>query len=513
MRITGLGHAGLFVETAAGSVLCDPWRTPAYFASWFPFPDNGGLDWTAYLRPDYLYISHLHRDHYDPQLLHAVAKTARVLLPDYPTDELRRALAGLGFRWFVSIRTGEPVDLDGLRVMIQALSTPNDGPIGDSVLALDDGRYRMVNQNDAHPPELDTICAFGPYDAHLLQFSGAIWYPMVYRLPERAQAELGRRKRQAELARAHRYTAAVGARYIFPIAGPPCFLDAELFHLNDLDRNETNIFPDQTVFLDELAERGVDSGRLLLPGTVADLAGVGCPVHHPISDSQLSAIFADKAAYLRSYAARAQPRIDAERAGWSRPGIDVLAALKGWFEPLLAAAKHLCAGVGGPVLFHVDDLPLVIDFPAAQVRLWAGETCRYEFTVHRPLIETLIAEQESDWVNSLFLSCRFTARRVGRYNEHLYTFFKSLSAERIHYVEAWYAHQECGGEEVPLGDWLVQRHCPHLQSDLTVFGQVDEHGVLTCQTHGWRFDLATGRCLTAANHSIRARPRETPDRP
>jgi UDP-MurNAc hydroxylase len=50
MRVTGLGHAGLFIETTAGSVLCDPWVNPAFFGSWFPFPDNRDLDWDRFGR-------------------------------------------------------------------------------------------------------------------------------------------------------------------------------------------------------------------------------------------------------------------------------------------------------------------------------------------------------------------------------------------------------------------------------------------------------------------------------
>jgi hypothetical protein len=34
---------------------------PAYFASWFPFPDNSALDWNTLGDCDYLYISHLRR--------------------------------------------------------------------------------------------------------------------------------------------------------------------------------------------------------------------------------------------------------------------------------------------------------------------------------------------------------------------------------------------------------------------------------------------------------------------
>ena len=69
MKVTFLGHAGLFLETDYGSILCDPWFNPAFFASWFPFPDNGEIDKAKIGRPTYLYISHLHYDHFDPYFL------------------------------------------------------------------------------------------------------------------------------------------------------------------------------------------------------------------------------------------------------------------------------------------------------------------------------------------------------------------------------------------------------------------------------------------------------------
>src|SRR5215207_11182564 len=122
VRVTGTGHASLFVETSAGSVLCDPWVTPAYFGSWFPFPDNSELDWERFGQADYLYVSHLHRDHYDPDTLRRyVNKDATVLLPEYPTNELRDALESLGFSKFVQPESGQVIDLDGLEVMIHAL--------------------------------------------------------------------------------------------------------------------------------------------------------------------------------------------------------------------------------------------------------------------------------------------------------------------------------------------------------------------------------------------------------
>ncbi len=44
MRATSLGHAGILIETDAGSILCDPWFVPAFFGSWFVFPRNDQLE-------------------------------------------------------------------------------------------------------------------------------------------------------------------------------------------------------------------------------------------------------------------------------------------------------------------------------------------------------------------------------------------------------------------------------------------------------------------------------------
>ena len=505
MRITATGHAGVFIETAGGTVLCDPWQSPAYFASWFPFPDNSDFDFAA-LKPDFLYISHLHHDHFDPLLLaRSVAKSATVLLPDFPTDELQSALADLGFRSFVQTRNGETIELDGLRVMITAMVSPADGPIGDSALSLDDGEARVLNQNDARPPDPERLIAFGEYDGHLLQFSGAIWWPIAYELPSANMVEFAKRKRLNGMARARRFIDAVAARYVFPTSGPPCFLDEDLFQYNDFSNSTDNIFPDQSVFLDYMAAQGLTNGRLLIPGSVAELTPSGCEVRHVLPDDEVQAIFTEKRAYLEAYATRQRARLEAEHRSWPGFDGDLLAALGEWFEPLLELGDQICAGVGGPVLLDLGAEKIVIDFTTRKVRGWEGEECRYRFTLDRRLIEALVVGHEIDWVNSLFLSMRFSAKRRGQYNEYVFTFFKCLSPERMSYAEGWYAEQGSTDDLVRVGDYHVQRRCPHLKADLSRFGTLID-GVLECGMHGWRFDLASGRCLTSEGHDIVAVP-------
>ena len=49
--------------------------------------------------------------------------------------------------------------------------------------------------------------------------------------------------------------------------------------------------------------------------------------------------------------------------------------------------------------------------------------------------------------------------------------------------------------DIELGEWVVQRRCPHRNADLTVFGELDGC-TFTCTLHGWQFDLESGgRCL------------------
>jgi len=140
------------------------------------------------------------------------------------------------------------------------------------------------------------------------------------------------------LALALDYIQELAATFVHPSAGPPCFLDDYLFNFNDFDRNPTNTFPDQTVFLEYLQEHGLNNGRLMIPGSVATLSKSACNVKHPLSGEQVEAIFREKRTYLEAYKARQEPRINAIKASWPRNQIDILSSLRAWFEPLLEQA-------------------------------------------------------------------------------------------------------------------------------------------------------------------------------
>jgi UDP-MurNAc hydroxylase len=216
-------------------------------------------------------------------------------------------------------------------------------------------------------------------------------------------------------------------------------------------------------------------------------------------------VFANKEVYLRRYATDMAPVIAAEKASWAGPRSNLVPELKVWLEPLMALGPRVCDGIGTAIKIQTDDEAILLDFPERSVVADDGREVDFRFTIPRYLLDHLVRTRTDDWVNSLFLSLRFSAWRKGAYNDYVYTWFKCLSTARIQYAEGFYAENGPTEGTFDLTGWQIQRRCPHMKADLTRFGTTDGE-TLTCSIHGWQWDLATGRCLTSDGHPLFARP-------
>ena len=518
MRATSLGHAGILIEAGSSKILCDPWFVPAFFGSWFVFPRNDQLEAELLAKiesPTHLYISHIHGDHLDEAFLAShVSRDAIVLLPNFPSHELERRLSNLGFTKFVKTENGKEIAIDTeTKIAIHVETSITDGPGGDSALVVSDKTARLVNQNDCRTGDLDALRSHGPIDLHWLQYSGAIWYPMVYEQDATTKLDLARAKVESQFARALKYVERLDARAVVPSAGPPCFLDEDLFHLNMITGNETSIFPDQTKFLERLRNLGRKSDILAIPGTEIEISPEKINVSPP-KNVDVSEIFTHKEKYLRRYQADWSSWLQAEKNQWltasSNHQTDLVAELQAWFQPLLAICPALRVGIGANCLIRTRDNEILINFQEGKVEKFIDQSFGFRFDIPHELLETIVYQKAVDWSNSFFLSCRFTAWRSGEFNEYLYNFFKSLSVERMTRAEHEAAERlnfnKDLSEEIEIGDYVMQRKCPHRQADLSVFGEI-EGNTLTCSLHGWRFDLTDGRCLNAENRPLRVRKR------
>jgi UDP-MurNAc hydroxylase len=515
MQAISIGHAGILIRTQGITIVCDPWFEPAFFGSWFVFPRNDQLApdiMHDVCNPDFLYISHLHGDHFDASFLtQHMNKNTMVLLPDFPTREMEREFNKLGFRNFVrTIRAKEHTIAPNVTIAIHTEISITDGPGGDSALMVSDGEARLVNQNDCRTNDLTELLEHGPVDLHWLQYSGAIWYPMVYEMDAAQKKQLCVDKVESQFARATRYVEALHATTVVPSAGPPCFLDPELFSLNMITGDEISIFPDQTEFQRRLSDEGRLNAATTIPGTTFTVLGGGVTVEQPMSGEDITRIFTHKAEYLAKYQADyAQWLIDA-RASWASPTTDIIATLKLWWEPLMAMATSVRAGIGANCLINAGDIQIYINFTDGLVQPYTDQPFGFRFDIARDLVENVVAKRAVDWSNSLFLSARFTAWRAGDYNEYIYNFFKSLSVERMSRTESEAKNKLNGVPsnegDIEIGDYTVQRRCPHRNADLSVFGEIDGDD-LVCTLHGWRFDLETGACRNAEERPIRVTKR------
>ena len=156
---------------------------------------------------DYLYVSHLHRDHFDagaPEPVSSTRTRPSCCRSTRPASwRTSCASSGSHVPWTAATKCCE---LDGgLKVMIQALTTPDRRPDRRLVAVGGTTAQRLLNQNDARPTDLTAFAELGHVHAHMLQFSGAIWYPMVYELPQPAKTAFGKQKRDRQFDRTLRY--------------------------------------------------------------------------------------------------------------------------------------------------------------------------------------------------------------------------------------------------------------------------------------------------------------------
>ena len=179
----------------------------------------------------------------------------------------------------------------------------------------------------------------------------------------------------------------------------------------------------------------------MIPGSVMTLTPESCTVAHPMPDDEVSAIFTDKRAYLEAMRERRRPEIDGREGDLDARRDRHPAGAQGVVRTADPAGRPDGRGdqLPRPAQLRRAQPSVVLDFRRRRVRAWHGETCEYRLFIDPALVETCIKRHDEDWVNQIFLSCRFEAERDGPYNEYVYSFFKCLSPERIQYAEGFYS--------------------------------------------------------------------------
>lgn len=236
MIVRYIYSACIVIETRDVRICCDPWFTQRiYEGSWFQYPvvENP----IRKIGPvDYVYISHIHRDHYDPPFL-------QELLSENPACEILIGTENQAFLREKMKRDGfQPRSIETLTVGATKLAIiPNkvDSEINiDSALTVEGDGQIVVNLNDCpfdvqQVQDILSVCGRAP-DFACLPYAGVGPYPQAYRFrtaEERKAAIDAKKERFLLLFKT--YLDALNPRRAMPFAGI-YYLGGRLRNLNRL---------------------------------------------------------------------------------------------------------------------------------------------------------------------------------------------------------------------------------------------------------------------------------------
>jgi len=255
MKITHLQSATELIEANGVRILTDPWLVDGeYYGSWFHVPSYEGP--VEELEADWIYVSHIHPDHFSRKTFARLSRKIPVLIHRYASPFLKRNIEMLGFL-VAELPHGEAFALgNGVEITIFAADNCNPelcsrffgcAPVEtrygstqiDTMAVVSDGRHTILNTNDC-PFALagETLAAiaakFGTIDLLLVGYAGAGPYPQCFHFDDLAkQREAAARKEAQFLDIAGKYVEAVKPRAFMPFAGT-YVLGGRLAHLNDL---------------------------------------------------------------------------------------------------------------------------------------------------------------------------------------------------------------------------------------------------------------------------------------
>ena len=258
MKFTILSHAGMLVESQGISLMTDPWLVGScYWRSWWNYPKAADFA-TRLEKLDYIYLTHMHWDHYHGPSLRKLPKQATVLVPQAHLDRMSKDLRQCGRDKFVEIPHGKTLQLgNGLSV-----TSYQFGLCLDSVLIVTDGKTTLADMNDCKMtglPLRQILRRHPKVDFMLRSHSSASPYP--YCVHAEDPGELSYRNNEHFIQDFVLTAQLLKARYAVPFASNHCFL-----HKDTYPFNSTVVTPTE---VEEYFARQVPEGpkcMVMLPG-------------------------------------------------------------------------------------------------------------------------------------------------------------------------------------------------------------------------------------------------------
>ncbi|OQP62567.1 hypothetical protein A3860_28155 [Niastella vici] len=229
MEFKILSHAGLLIKNKPGkSLICDPWLIgSSYWRSWWNYPPVSPALINS-LRPDFIYLTHIHWDHFHGDSLKKFPARTLIIIPKGNYTRMKDDLFYLGYKNIIELKHGERLQLD----TNFSITSYQFWMFLDSALLIECDGVKLLNLNDSKHMggTLRQITRrHKPIDFVFRSHSSAnerLSYEIVDE-PGATVDDLERYiKEFAQTAKATK------ARYAIPFASNHCHLHKDSFHFN-----------------------------------------------------------------------------------------------------------------------------------------------------------------------------------------------------------------------------------------------------------------------------------------
>jgi len=223
-----LSHACIAVGGAGKTILTDPWLLGScYWRSWWNYPPVKPELWEG-LRPDAIYITHVHWDHFHGPTLKRFDRNTLILVPMFPSDRMRRDLNAMGFEKVVEIPHGGSYALgEDFRITSYQFS-----PWGDSAVVIETEGIKLFDANDAKlmgQPLKQILRRHGRFDFAFRSHSSAN-DRVCYRYTD--TGDVFEEDASVYAQSFYRFMEMVSPRYAVPFASNHCFLHEDVAQFN-----------------------------------------------------------------------------------------------------------------------------------------------------------------------------------------------------------------------------------------------------------------------------------------
>ncbi|MGB1247476.1 MAG: Rieske 2Fe-2S domain-containing protein [Chitinophagales bacterium] len=515
MKIKYLGHAGFLVETEKTILLIDPWlsKSGAFDGGWFQYPCNHYLSdeikvlFSTTEKELYVYISHEHKDHFDPTFLKELdAFDFTYLIPQYRRTLLLDEVQSFHASKKIQIcQDEEAIKLPDsiVRIFIDDSELNRDSAI---LVSTDTRQFLNINDCKLHDKLFYIKETYGKIDVFAAQFSGATWHPVCYGYSDREYRNISRRKMYSKFESVIMALKNIDADIYLPSAGPPCFLDPSLYHLNF---EEVNIFPHADTFVDYFTKKKENITTDIVtvnPSDSIDLTSDD--VQYDIADEKR---IGDYQLYIENYAKQYTQFFEERNKSVS---VDFLANLKQEFERKLESfvSREKLERSLYIACIDITDTFLKVDFQNNVVSyIESIEEENYYLVKSNSHEFERVLNGNMTW-EDLSLSFRLKLNRAPDVYQVLMQGFLILEAEDMQAFCDKILEIESREERITIttdeGKYSVNRYCPHQGADMK-YAWIEENRYLVCPRHRWRYDLENDgvceendSCIHAISHEF-----------